>query len=178
MDLVAALRLRRSTREYDSRRAVGVEALSALLWAANGVNAPDGKRTAPSAFGLNQVEIYVAGPEGVARYNAEAHALVEIHGRDVRSGLCPDEWTGTGAVSIILTGHSRRFPDFVTPGFATELLQATAGCIAENIHLMAAALGLGTCMVGHMNAEAVREALGLTEEEIPLYVMPVGNPGG
>jgi SagB-type dehydrogenase family enzyme len=174
VDLVAALRLRRSTREFDGSRALTHDIVSALLWAANGVNDAEGKRTAPSAFGGNQVKIYLATAGGAFRYEAVEHGLVLVCSDDIRVGLCPDEWTGTSAGSIILTGRMDGFPDFVTPSFATELLQATAGCIGENVHLMAAALGLGTCMVGHMNADRVREALDLEAAEVPLYVMPVG----
>ena len=174
MDLIAALRLRRSTREYDTSHDIGEGLLSTLLWAAVGVSGPEDKRTAPSAFGGNQVILYIATRTTVFRYDAATHSLLEAGSSDIRAGLCPDEWIGTAPVSLILTGRTDKFPEFVTPEMKVELLQATAGCIAENVHLMAAALGLGTCMVGHMNTEAVKSALSLEQEEIPLYVMPVG----
>ena len=50
VDIVTALEQRRTTREYSPAK-LSLEDLSAILWAANGVNRPDGKRTAPSAHG-------------------------------------------------------------------------------------------------------------------------------
>jgi hypothetical protein len=44
--LTAALKLRRSTREY-SDRPLSAQMLSDLLWAAFGINRPSGDRTAP-----------------------------------------------------------------------------------------------------------------------------------
>ena len=46
MPLTQALKLRRSTREY-SDRALTMQVLSDLLWAAFGINRPSGDRTAP-----------------------------------------------------------------------------------------------------------------------------------
>ncbi|HXP76011.1 MAG TPA: hypothetical protein VN823_17850, partial [Stellaceae bacterium] len=44
--LIAALRLRHSTRDY-SNRPLPLQVLSDLLWAAFGINRPSGDRTAP-----------------------------------------------------------------------------------------------------------------------------------
>jgi serine/threonine protein kinase len=49
--------------------------LSNLLWAAFGINRPDGRRTAPSAMNWQEVSIYVATPEGVYIYDAKDNAL-------------------------------------------------------------------------------------------------------
>jgi Nitroreductase family len=57
VDLVRALEQRRTTREYAAEK-LSLEDLSAILWAANGANRPDGKRTAPSAYGKQNFFIY------------------------------------------------------------------------------------------------------------------------
>jgi hypothetical protein len=77
--LMEALGERRSTREF-SPRALPIQILSDLLWAATGVNRPEsGKRTAPSARDWREIDIYVVTAEGVWRYDADAHLLrVEI----------------------------------------------------------------------------------------------------
>ncbi len=51
-----------------------------------------------------------------------------------------------------------------------------AGCIAQNVYLMAAALKAGTCMVAGVDEKGARKALNLTRDELPLYVMPLGYP--
>jgi nitroreductase len=59
--------------------------LSDLLWAANGVNRPDGKRTAPSAGNAQDVEIYVFLKDGAYLYDAANHALNLLAAGDYRS---------------------------------------------------------------------------------------------
>jgi nitroreductase len=57
-----------------------------------------------------------------------------------------------------------------------EWCQATAGCIAQNVYLAAAAFKLGTVMAAGLNADVARKGLALGEDEIPLYIMPLGYP--
>jgi len=54
-----ALFNRRSVREY-SKEALSIEEVSQLLWAAQGITAEWGGRTAPSAGGLYPLEVYLA----------------------------------------------------------------------------------------------------------------------
>jgi SagB-type dehydrogenase family enzyme len=174
MDVAAALRRRRSTREYDLYRAISDEVLSTLLWAACGVTGPEDKRTAPSAFGRNQVKLYAARPDGVWAYDAAAHGLGCVDEADARSAFTEDAWVNTAPLIVVLAARLDEYPDFIPEAMRSELSHATAGCIAENFHLIAAALGLGTCMVGSIRADAIRRALHLRKDEAPLYVMPIG----
>ena len=66
--LMRALADRRSVREY-ADRALSLQDMSDLLWAANGVNRPaSGKRTAPSAMDRRDIQIYVLTDKGVYLY--------------------------------------------------------------------------------------------------------------
>ncbi|MDP2528708.1 MAG: nitroreductase family protein [Candidatus Palauibacterales bacterium] len=49
------------------------------------------------------------------------------------------------------------------------------GAAAEKIYRQAAALGLGTVLVGAFDGEAVERALGLPERLEPVVLMPVGT---
>ena len=49
-----------------------------------------------------------------------------------------------------------------------------AGHIAENIHLQAVALGLGSVAVGAFVDQELKSALALPPAETPLYIIPVG----
>ena len=51
---------------------------------------------------------------------------------------------------------------------------STAGTIAENAHLMAAARGVGTGIVAGIKVDDIRAALNLAKDAVPLYVMPLG----
>src|SRR5271157_5681846 len=67
--LMQALKDRMSTRAYGEEK-LPMQTLSNLLWAAFGINRPDGRRTAPSARNWQEIDIYVATPEGVYLYDA------------------------------------------------------------------------------------------------------------
>jgi nitroreductase len=49
------------------------------------------------------------------------------------------------------------------------------GHCAQNIHLQAVALGLGSVPIGAFDDSELKELLELSDEE-PLYIVPVGYP--
>ena len=77
MPLIAALKLRHSTREY-SDRPLPMHVLSDLLWAAFGINRPNGDRTAPYWRHIMVIDIYAAMADGVWVYDPKAHALGKL----------------------------------------------------------------------------------------------------
>ena len=78
-----ALEKRHSSREF-AADALPLPLLSNLLWAAYGVNRADGGRTAPSALNAQEIDVYVALPEGAYLYDHEAHALNLVVRSDLR----------------------------------------------------------------------------------------------
>ena len=77
-----ALEKRQSSREF-APDALPLPLLSNMLWAAYGVNRADGGRTAPSALNAQEIDVYVALPEGAYLYDHEAHALNRVVGSDL-----------------------------------------------------------------------------------------------
>jgi hypothetical protein len=69
-----AISKRRSDREFASTE-LPLPTLFNLLWAAYGVNRPEGRRTAPSALNAQEVDLYVALPSGGYCYNAPTNSL-------------------------------------------------------------------------------------------------------
>ena len=66
--LMEVLKDRHSTREFSGEK-LSPQELSNLLWAAFGINRPDlGKRTAPSARGYYEIEVYVALADGLGQF--------------------------------------------------------------------------------------------------------------
>ncbi len=47
--------------------------------------------------------------------------------------------------------------------------------MAQNMHLVCAELGLGSCSVSGFVNDSIAEILDLTENEIPLYVVGIGK---
>ena len=84
MALMEALQRRESKREFDEA-ALGEQILSDLLWSAAGINRPDvGGRTAPSAMNSQEVQLHVAMPQGLFRYEPAGNSLQMIVASDVR----------------------------------------------------------------------------------------------
>lgn len=87
MPLGAALAARHSGRRF-TRAAIAPDALGALLWAAWGVNRPEGgRRTIPTALNRQRMEVYVAREDGVWRYEGREHALHPLMEGDIRGEI-------------------------------------------------------------------------------------------
>jgi SagB-type dehydrogenase family enzyme len=181
--LAEALRGRHSMRDY-RRNALAIDAVAQILWAAQGVNAADGGRTAPSAGGLYPLELLlVVGevdglPAGVYRYRPRQHDL-QLHAdgdrREALAGAAVDQkWIGKApAVLVIAAVFERTTDEYGRRG--RRYVHMEAGIAAENAHLMVTALGLGTTMVGAFEDKDVRRILELPAGFEPLLLMPVGH---
>ena len=75
LPLMEALNQRGSQREF-ATTALPDQMLGDLLWAACGVNRPAlGGHTAPRAMDSQEIDVYVALPAGLYRYEPAGHAL-------------------------------------------------------------------------------------------------------
>lgn len=173
-DLIKALELRRTTRSYQSQP-IGLEDLSAILWAANGINRPDGKRTAPTAHGRHYINIYVADDHGVYLYDPIHNELLFKISGNVKGSLSGQGHVHNAPVVFIFTTEVNNVPGMFSQR-ESRLMTAhvTAGTMIQNIYLMCAALNIGTGLVGGINSRGITKALHLPDNEIPLYVMPAG----
>lgn len=173
MDLFSALEKRKTTREYTAARLTAQD-LSAVLWAANGVNRPYEYRTAPSAFGNAYIDLYVAADEGVYLYDASKHRLKLVTATNAKAILSGQRHVAAASHVVILVADTEKLPAMVSEETRLHWAHATAGAIAQNVYLACAARGIGTCFVGGVREKEVRATLGLPEKVIPLYLMPLG----
>ena len=181
--LADALRKRRSTRRF-TQGEMGIEAAAALLFAAQGVNRRRG-RTAPSAGALYPLEVHVAAGNleslapGAYHYLPSENALLPGRAGDVRQELataCLDQnWMADAPMILAICAAYERVTDRYGER-GKRYVDLEAGHAAQNIHLQAAALGLGTVVVGAFEDETVARILGLSAWERPIALMPVGAP--
>lgn len=173
--LIAALRARRSTREFSSRP-LSPELLSTLLWAAFGVNRPaTGGRTAPSAHGWQEIDVYVCLPSATYRYEASRHALTLAVARDLRALTGTQDFVATAPLDLVYVADFSR----MTGASAEEraFFAATdAAVIAENVYLFCAASGLATVVRGLVDRKRLAPALGLRPDERIVLGQTVGFP--
>jgi len=169
-----ALAARRSAREF-APDALPLPLLSGLLWAAFGVNRPDGGRTAPTALNAQEVDVYVALPSGAYRYEATTHALVLVAATDVRRVTGYQDFVDDAPLDLVFVAdHARQ--RLVPVGQREAYASAAAGAIAQNVYLYAAAHGLATVIRAWIDREAIAEALGLTHDQQVLLSQTVGYP--
>jgi SagB-type dehydrogenase family enzyme len=127
-------------------------------------------RAYPSPGALYAVDVHVIPArveglgEGVFRYDAEAHALVTVHDRPVDpvSLALPDVRAVAGgaaafvALSICLSRAVRKYGDE-----SYRILVAEAGCIAQNLILVAHALALRAGPLTGLFDSLVDQAIGV-----------------
>jgi nitroreductase len=96
LPVMEALSVRASVRDW-SPQEVGLQDLSDLLWAADGINRPDSKkRTASSAQNAQDVDIYVFLKDGVYLYDAAGQSLVPVAAGDHRQEVVAPPAGGPG----------------------------------------------------------------------------------
>jgi nitroreductase len=173
--LIDALRLRHSTREYDSR-ALPVRLLSELLWAAFGVNRSDtGDRTAPYWRHVMVIDVYVAMADGVWIYAPERHELLPYLDTDIRATTGLQEFVGEAPVELIYVAHGDRMHDLVAEDRRLFASVDTA-FIGQNVYLFCASEGLGTVFRGAFDQKKLADALKLDDQQFVTFVQTVGRP--
>ncbi|MFH1355306.1 MAG: SagB/ThcOx family dehydrogenase [Candidatus Omnitrophota bacterium] len=171
-----AMQNRRSKRNF-SEKELSLSQISQLLWAGQGITSEQGKRTAPSAGALYPMELYLLTKEGLYHYIPRGHKLKVVSESDLRRDLSASA-RGQSSVAdapldiIICAVFSRVTGKYGERGVKYAYIEA--GHIAQNIHLEAEALGLGSVPVGAFSDEEVSETLNLPEDTEPIYIIPVG----
>ncbi len=169
---------RRSIRDFTTEP-VAEEDISRLLWAAQGMTAGWGGRTAPSAGGLYPIELYVATSESLRRYVSAEHATIEL-AREDRRPLIADATNQDPAraapVLIVITAITSRTAAKYGAR-APRYVQLEAGHVCQNLLLEATALGLAAVPMGAFSDDVIRDAIEVAGDEQPLYVVPIGHPG-
>ena len=180
----SALRRRRSVREF-AKAGLTLAEVSQLLWAAQGNTGPGGKRTAPSAGALYPLEVLLVAsgqydlPAGIYRYRPQAHALLPVAQGDRRARVAAtaldQPFLSDAPVTIAITAvYERTSREYRQR--AERYVHMEVGHAAQNVHLQAVALGLGTVVVGAFDDAEVKRVLALALNEEPLCLMPVGKP--
>jgi nitroreductase len=172
--LLEALERRRSSRDF-APTALPLPVLSELLWAADGVNRPDGGHTAPSAINAQEIDVFVALPGGAYRYDAKAHELQLIVPSDLRRVTGYQDFVDEAPLDLVYVADHARM-GMVPVGQRESYASVAAGAIAQNVYLYAASAGLATVIRAWIDRAAIADALGLTHDQQVLLSQTVGYP--
>lgn len=188
MTLQEAFEKRRSSRDF-SGEPIAEEMVAALLWAANGINRKNFKRTTPSALNWQDVSVYVVQANGIWKYLPKRHALLFIEGKDQREHFGEIKtWMKLASQHLVFVSDARK-----TETFTTKLLDKTfkvdfsegelnerarainVGVKVQAVYLAAAAMGLGcTCRL-LVDDQKARELMKLAPDEKIMAICSVGE---
>lgn len=156
-----ALWNRQSSREY-ANEPLSLEELSGVMWAAAGINRPDGHLTAPSALALYPIQTYAFLESGVYLYDAKTNTLNRQVEGDYRSLATLQDFANTASLNIVyiadLSVYEGRNMD---ANKVAVLCGMDAAGYAENVNLYTAANGLKSITRGGAKAEQILELLQL-----------------
>lgn len=174
MPLMEALRRRQSSREF-AATPLSEQQLSDLLWAAGGVNRPElGGRTTPSAMNAQEVKIYVAVSQGLFLHEPQKHELRPVVASDVRRITGYQDFVDNAALDLIfVVDHTRM--KLVPPSRREAYAFAAAGAMAQNVYLYCASAGLATVVRAWFDRHALRDVMGLGDDEEILLAQTVGS---
>ncbi|MBC7187047.1 MAG: SagB/ThcOx family dehydrogenase [Calditrichaeota bacterium] len=175
MPLMAALKARCSSRAFSSKP-LPLQVLSNLLWAACGVNRPEsGKRTAPTARNMQEIDVYVALAEGLYLYNAKEHVLEPVLMQDLRAATGRQAFVAEAPVNLIFVSDYDKMGNIPTE--AKDFYSATdTGYISQNVYLFCASEGLATVVRNMVDKPALAEKMGLRPTQKVVLAQTVGYP--
>lgn len=175
ISLEKALTLRRSSKQGFSSEALNEKQIGQILWAARGVNRPDGKLTSPSAMARYSVSVYIATSERTFLYVSENHSLLSISDKDIRKGIGTQDYVKTAPVILVFVADFSKLPETDPMDRKISFVSAEAGAIGENVYLQCAALKLGTSLLGSIDKSFIKETLNFGKDVEPLFGMPIGH---
>jgi nitroreductase len=174
MPLMDALAKRSTARAFDSKE-LSPQQLSSLLWAAFGINRPDGKRTAPSARNYQETDIYVLLKQGAYVYSAQSNKLELVVAEDIRALGGTQAFVKDAPVTLVFVADLSKMG-----GGSNENKMNTAnidvGYISQNVYLYCASERLVTGARMSVDKATLGPKLKLRPEQMIILAQSVGYP--
>ncbi|QSH42195.1 SagB/ThcOx family dehydrogenase [Lentisphaerota bacterium ZTH] len=167
---------KRMTRRNFSSRKLPQQLLSDLLWAAWGINRPNGKRTAPSALNKQDISLFVVMHKGLYLYDPVDHKLIQKKSGDLRQFCGIQEFHKIAPVVLVYVSDLNKFGKGGAE-HAKFYAAVDTGYISQNVYLFAASNDLATVVCGWLDRNQLAEKMGLPEHMKVLLSQPVGYPG-
>ena len=172
--LMQALSERKTSRDF-SVQELSAQTLSSLLWAANGINRPDGRRTAPTGLNVQDTDVYVMLASGVYRYDAKSNVLVLVNPGDHRTSAGKQPFSHTAPVNLFYV-HDRTRGMKADDANTQRYAGIHAGAIMQNVYLFCAKEGLATVARANLDYDACAKALKLNPDQRVVLGQSVGYP--
>ena len=174
MPLMEALAKRSTARTFDSKE-LSPQQLSSLLWAAFGINRPDGKRTAPSARDFQETDIYVLLKQGAYVYSARSNKLDLVVAEDIRALGGTQAFVKDAPVTLVFVADLSKMGGGTNEA-KKNMANIDVGYISQNVYLFCASEGLVTGARMSVDKAALGPRLKLRPDQMIILAQSVGYP--
>jgi len=175
MPLMEALAKRATVRAFDSKE-LSPQQLSSLLWACDGINRADGKRTAPSAKNNQETGVYVILKQGTYLYDAKANKLNLAAKGDFRRMAGTQSFVTNAPVTLVFVADQAKMGGKWSAEEKQHYAYADVGYISQNAYLFCASEGLVTGVRGSVDRKALGATLKLRPDQLIVLAQTVGYP--
>jgi len=176
MSLEQAIASRRSRRDF-LPDFLTLEQIGQLAWAAQGQEPGGRYRTAPSAGATYPLELFIVTADGLFHYLPGKHALEQLADIDIRAKLCSAVWEQefiqAAPLTLVFAAEFSQTTDHYGKR-GIRYVYMEAGHAAQNVHLQAESLGLGSVAVGAFDDVSVGKVLSLPDHFEPVYMVTTG----
>ena len=171
--LMQCLTERKSERKFDSKP-LPPQILSDLLYAADGISRPDGRKTVPTARNLQSQEVYAAMADGLYLYHPKTHSLDLVKAGDIREKCGMQAIHKTAPIVLIYVGDVSK----IGKNAAEKVFYAAnhAGYASQNVYLYCTSAALATVVCGLVNKPELEKVMELPGTKRVQLTQPVAYP--
>ena len=174
MPVVQAIAERKTSRAFSDRE-LPPATLSTLLWVADGISRPDGRRTIPTGHNVQDIDVYVILRTGAYRYDEKAHALVQVNEGDFRRIAGKQPFAQTAPVNLY-------FVQDVARAKRTDAMSQLrfggihTGAALQNVYLYCTSEGLATVAREQNDYAELSKVFKLSPTQRIILAQSVGYP--
>ena len=177
ISVTQALQQRKSSRNFIEKDLTSAQ-MAKILWAANGINRPDGKRVNPAGKGVYCVEVYAVTREGIYLYDADKHTLKLVAAGDYRLiAANGKEAPAKAAVNLVYVetpavwSSLEKIPERDRQAFYADIM---VGAMIQSVALAAESEGLGGYVRGGVKRDEFKKVANLSDDKRIILAQSIG----
>lgn len=169
--LMQCIAQRRSSRSFSDRE-LPLQMVSEVLFVADGVTSPDGKKSVPTARNKQNQRVYAFRKDGVYLYNSKKHSLVKVIDKDLRKVCGKQPFHAVAPLVLVYVSEMTAVGN--TPQLQALYSGNHSGHAAQNVYLYAASKNLSTVICGLIDRKLIKDTLKLGKDDMVIFTQPVG----
>lgn len=169
--LMQCIAERRTSRSFSAEE-LPLQTVSEVLFVADGITSPDGKKSVPTARNRQNQRVYAFRADGVYLYNNKKHALDKVLDGDLRKNCGKQAFHAVAPLVLVYVSDMAAVGN--TPVQQAIYSGNHSGHAAQNVYLYAASEGLSTVICGLLDRDLIKKILKLGKDDMVIFSQPVG----